>query len=166
MELKVRLCRAGAASSGRRRRAGGAVGQGQGGFTIDEIVDRLARRAAGDAAALDPVWAPESVSWRSYDGRETTMTAGQRRALARTEIESLADAMPDFRRESSFHSSPSTDAIIEFSTWSGTRGEAAVRVEICLAYRVRDGRIERLDMYADAGQFKVLGDVLAASRAA
>lgn len=137
----------------------------QGGFTIDEIVDRLGRRASGDAAALDPVWAPESVSWRSYNGQETTMTAEQRSALARSEIESFIKAMPDFRRESALHPSPSTDSIIEFSTWSGTRDNVSVRVELCLAYRVAGGQIQRVDMYADSGQLKILGDVLAASRA-
>jgi hypothetical protein len=140
----------------------GAMSMEQGGFTIDEIVDRLGRRAAGDAAALDPVWAPVSVSWRSYDGRETTMTAARRGALARSEIESFTDAMPDFRRVSTFHASP--DLIVEFSTWSGTRGRTAVRVELCLAYQVVGGLIHRLNMYVDAGQMRALGEVLEAGR--
>lgn len=132
-------------------------------FSIDDIVDRLRRRAEGDAAALDDVWAPESVSWRSYNQQESIMSAAQRAALARREVESFGSAMPDFSRESTFHPSPSTQTVVEFSTWSGSRDGVAVRVELCLSYAVATGRIDRVDMYADPTQLAALSAVLASA---
>jgi ketosteroid isomerase-like protein len=129
-------------------------------YSIEDITDRLRRRAAGDAAALDSVWAAESQSWRSYNGQLTTMTAEQRASLARREIAAFEAAMPDFRRESAFHPSPDTDSIVERSTWSGTGPSGRVQVELCFLYQLAEGRIVRVDMYADAVQMAALSAAL------
>ena len=129
-------------------------------YSIDDVAGRLRRRADGDAAALDSVWAAESASWRSYSGQVTTMTAGQRASLARREIAALEAAMPDFRRESVFHPSPATDTIVERSTWSGTGPAGPVRAELCFVYGLADGKIARVDMYADSAQMAALSAAL------
>lgn len=129
-------------------------------YSFEDIADRLRRRAEGDAAALDPLWAATSESWRSYNGQVTTMTAGQRASLARHEIAAFEAAMPDFRRESVFHPSPATDTIVERSTWSGTGPGGSVRVELCFVYGLCEGKIARVDMYADAAQMAALSAAL------
>ena len=130
---------------------------------IQDVVDRLQRRAEGDPAALDAVWADESESWRSYSGQVNRMTARQRADLARRELAAFRRAMPDFRRASTFHWSPSTETVIELTAWSGTAKTGRIGVEISFIYTVRAGRIQRVDMYADSRQIEALSAALAAS---
>ena len=129
-------------------------------YSIDDVTERLRRRAEGDAAALDSVWADQSRSWRSYNGQVTTMSREQRATLARREIVAFETAMPDFRRQSIFHPSPATQTIIERSTWSGTGPSGSVRVELCFLYQIDQGRIVSVDMYADARQMASLSAAL------
>jgi ketosteroid isomerase-like protein len=125
--------------------------------SLGELLDRVERRAAGDPSALDGSWAERSTSWRSYNASESSMSAAERERLSRAELEAFRRAMPDFRRTSMCHLSPSTNTIVEQSTWAGTATSGPVKVELCLVYHVEDGSIARVEMYGDAAQFEQLG---------
>ena len=132
-------------------------------FSFEEILIRLEQRANGMPEALDDVWAADTLGWRSYDGAETHSSAQRRSEMARAEVTQFRKVMPDFQRQSSFFPSESTATIFERSTWTGTAGDTAVCIELCLVYLVNAGRIVRVDMYADAAQFARLHEVLRAA---
>lgn len=129
-------------------------------FTFDEILERLKRRADGEPEALDPVWAQDTTGWRSFSPEDTPSSAARRSELARSEFVTFRKAMPDFTRESTFIPSEQESTIVELSSWKGTSSIGAVRVEVCLVYRIADGQIQRVEMYADSGQFGRLSEAL------
>jgi len=124
------------------------------------ILEALAARAAGAPEVLDELWAPRSTSWRSYDGRETTLDARQRQDLARSEWSLFRQAMPDFTWTTELQPVGDGSQILELASWHGTNGTDNAAVELCLIYRLTDQRIARIEMYCDAQQMLALRNIL------
>jgi ketosteroid isomerase-like protein len=130
-------------------------------FDAETILPALAARAAGHPEALDGLWAPESTSWRSYDGRESVMSAEQRLALAKAEWSLFRQAMPDFEWDSELLLAGGGSQIVELASWKGSNGGAeAAHVDLCLVYRLTAGRIVRVEMYCDERQMLGLQNIL------
>jgi ketosteroid isomerase-like protein len=131
---------------------------------LADLVNRLRRRSSGEWAALDGAWAEETIFWHAYDEEEIRLPAGSRADVSRREHEAFARALRGFRRDSTYHLSPSTDTIVEVARFSGTTGAGTqVSNSVCLVYSVEDGKIARLDIYDDAGKSRKMAEILAHS---
>jgi hypothetical protein len=129
-----------------------------------EILEALTARAAGRPEALEGLWAAESTSWRSYDGRESVMSAEQRLALAKAEWSVFRQAMPDFGWESEFLLADGGGKIVELASWKGTAGTDVAHVELCLVYRLAGRHIGRVEMFCDEQQMLGLQNILEKTR--
>jgi ketosteroid isomerase-like protein len=128
---------------------------------LNDIAERLRRRAPGEWEALDGVWADQTVFWHAYDEEEIHLTGGRRGDVSRMEHAAFSRALRDFRRESTFHVSSSTGTIVETSVFSGTTPNGMrVTNPVCFVYTVMDGRIVRLDTYDDASKSRKMAEIL------
>ena len=132
-------------------------------YDIHDIADRLRRRAAGELDSLDGVWAEDdTVSTHNYKEEETHCTGAEREARNRAELEAFAQAMPDVKRDSTFHVCEETNTIFEIARWTGTFNGQHMTVPACVAYTIRDGRLYRIDHYGDSVQSATMLEALLA----
>lgn len=87
---------------------------------LEQIADKLKRRAAGDLNAAEDIWADDMVIWHSFDDREQHIAGHLRGAHSRAKLKRMHDAMPDFQRTVTYYVSASTNAVVELTTWTGT----------------------------------------------
>ena len=125
-------------------------------YTLDEIADKLRRKAAGEWDALDDCWAERVAVWRCYHPHDSVRGREAQASSSREKHEILQETMPDFKRESTFHVSPATDSVIEESLWTGTAADGtAQRLFNCTVYSIRNGEIERMQIYYDEAKSKI-----------
>jgi hypothetical protein len=138
---------------------------------LEEIADKLERRAAGDLNAAEDIWAEEMVIWHSFDDREQRIPGDLRGAHSRAKLEGMHNAMPDFKRTVTYYLSASTSVVIELTRWSGTienvpdpAGTRSVSIDhkSVTIYNVDlNGRVWRMDILDDPASSRATAELTA-----
>jgi ketosteroid isomerase-like protein len=119
----------------------------------------LARRLSESYDPQHPspdVYADELVVWHNYDEREVRLDRDQLATGAEREHGALRRVLSDFgytdRRLYA-----AADAVVMTHVMVGTLADGTpVRIPACHVYRLKDGRIARMDVYMDSGQTTAL----------
>ncbi|MEV0358664.1 nuclear transport factor 2 family protein [Nocardia sp. NPDC050697] len=118
---------------------------------MNDLADRFfAAVRAGDTAALTALYDPDARIWHNDDGREQTVEENLRvlRWLART--------VNDLRYEE-IRRHPLADGFAQQHVLRATLpGHGPLEVPASLFVRIADGRITRIDEYADSAATAVL----------
>ena len=136
---------------------------------LEDLADRVRRRAEGDLDALDGCWAEEIIVWHSFDDREQRIAGDLRQAHSVAKLKAFHAAMPNFQRSVDVHVTDRTSSVIEITTWTGrvatTDVVGATGVEIgyksVTIYTVRDGRVTRLDIFDDPAASRSTAEITA-----
>ncbi|MCU1656031.1 MAG: hypothetical protein JWO57_687 [Pseudonocardiales bacterium] len=139
-------------------------------MTLREIADSLKLRATGVLDAADSYWADEMEIWHSFDDRLQKIRGEVRAAHSRAKLAAFHKAMPSFERIVTMYLSPSTNAIVELTTWTGrmeyapgvinadgvTIGNKSVTI-----YTVDNGKIVRMDIFDDPSTSRASAELTA-----
>jgi ketosteroid isomerase-like protein len=137
---------------------------------LTEIADTLRVRATGVLDAADAYWAEDMEIWHSFDDRLQHIKGSVRAAHSRAKLAAFHGAMPSFERVITTYTSPSTNAIIEVTTWTGRMEHApgvinadgvTISFKSVTIYTVRDGRIIRMDIIDDPAASRALAELTA-----
>ena len=135
-----------------------------------EIADSLRVRATGVLDAADAYWAEDMEIWHSFDDRLQHIKGAVRAAHSRAKLAAFHGAMPSFERVITMYTSPSTNAIIEITTWTGRMDNApgvinadgvAISFKSVTIYTVREARIVRMDILDDPASSRALAELTA-----
>ena len=137
---------------------------------LTEIADSLRLRATGVLDAVDAYWAEDMEIWHSFDDRLQHIKGAVRAAHSRAKLAAFHSAMPSFQRVITMYMSPSTNTIIELTTWTGRMERApgvinadgvTIGNKSVTIYTVRNGRIVRMDIFDDPAASRASAELTA-----
>ncbi|MCU1656030.1 MAG: hypothetical protein JWO57_686 [Pseudonocardiales bacterium] len=138
--------------------------------SLHDIVTVLEQRKNG--VWDDDVWATSLVYWRNGSDLELSISGAERNERMRRELETLRQAIPNFRIDSTFHIDEAASVIVEVTTWAGETADIpgsavegdSYRYTACYILTVADGRIVRIDAYDDAATARQWNELMTHTR--
>lgn len=138
--------------------------------SLTEIAESLRLRATGVLDAADGYWAERMEIWHSFDDRVQHIDGAVRAAHSRAKLAAFHRAMPSFERIVTLFVSPSTNSIIELTTWTGRMDEApgvinadgvTIGNKSVTIYKVDGGKIVRMDIFDDPAESRASAELTA-----